>query len=83
MSHAEPVALYAAGSLREALDKTAAAFAAATGVKVDQLAVGADYGLTVMNAASSEAWRFAFFILSNNGQRILAHHGFAAPGLLH
>jgi molybdate transport system substrate-binding protein len=49
----------------------------------DQLAVGADYGLTVMNGASSEAWRFAFFILSNDGQRILASHGFAAPGLLH
>jgi ABC-type molybdate transport system substrate-binding protein len=49
----------------------------------DALAVGADYGLTVMNAASSDAWRFAFFILSNNGQRILANHGFAAPGLLH
>ena len=49
----------------------------------DSLAVGADYGLTVMNAASSDAWRFAFFILSNDGQRILANHGFAAPGLLH
>jgi len=49
----------------------------------DSLAVGADYGLTVMNAASSDAWRFAFFILSNDGQRTLANHGFAAPGLLH
>jgi molybdate transport system substrate-binding protein len=49
----------------------------------DSLAVGADYGLTVMLTASPDAWRFAFFILSNDGQRILAHHGFAAPGLLH
>jgi ABC-type molybdate transport system substrate-binding protein len=49
----------------------------------DELAVGADYGLTVMLTASPGAWRFAFFILSNDGQRILAQHGFAAPGLLH
>jgi molybdenum ABC transporter molybdate-binding protein len=49
----------------------------------DQLAVGADYGLTVMLTASPAAWRFAFFILSNDGQHILANHGFAAPGLPH
>ena len=49
----------------------------------DALAVGADYGLTVMMTASPAAWRFAFFILSNDGQQILAEHGFAAPGLLH
>jgi ABC-type molybdate transport system substrate-binding protein len=49
----------------------------------DALAVGADYGLTVMTTAPAEAWRFAFFILSNDGQQILARHGFAAPGLLH
>jgi molybdenum ABC transporter molybdate-binding protein len=49
----------------------------------DELAVGADYGLTVMRTASTDAWRLAFFILSNDGQRILASHGFAAPGLLH
>jgi molybdenum ABC transporter molybdate-binding protein len=48
----------------------------------DSLSVGADYGLTVMLSAPSAAWRFAFFILSNDGQRILADHGFAAPGLL-
>jgi len=47
----------------------------------DNLAVGADYGLTVMNAASPAAYRFAIFILSSDGQRILANHGFAAPGM--
>ena len=49
----------------------------------DQLAVGADYGLAVMLAAAPAAWRFAFFILSNDGQHILAGHGFAAPGSPH
>jgi ABC-type molybdate transport system substrate-binding protein len=47
----------------------------------DNLAVGADYGLTVMTTASPAAWRFALYILSSDGQRILANHGFAAPGL--
>ena len=47
----------------------------------DPLAVGADYGLTVMNDAPAAAYRFALFILSTEGQRILAAHGFAAPGL--
>ncbi|MET0674723.1 MAG: molybdate ABC transporter substrate-binding protein [Bradyrhizobium sp.] len=47
----------------------------------DALAVGADYGMTVMNEASPAAYRFAFFILSAKGQRILAAHGFAAPAL--
>jgi ABC-type molybdate transport system substrate-binding protein len=47
----------------------------------DNLAVGADYGLTVMNTASPGAYRFALFILSGDGQRILANHGFAAPGV--
>lgn len=45
------------------------------------LAVGADYGLTVMTGASPNAWRFAMFILSQDGQTILARHGFAAPTL--
>jgi molybdate transport system substrate-binding protein len=45
----------------------------------DNLAVGADYGLTVMNAAPAAAQRFAEFIMSAEGQRILADHGFA-PG---
>jgi molybdate transport system substrate-binding protein len=47
----------------------------------DALAVGADYGLTVMNGASAAAYRFALFILSPDAQRILAHHGFMAPGV--
>ena len=48
----------------------------------DSLSVGADYGLTIMLSAPPAAWRFAFFILSNDGQHILANHGFTAPGLL-
>lgn len=48
----------------------------------EQLAVGADYGLTVMATASPPAYRFAMFILSPDAQRILANHGFSAPGLL-
>jgi molybdate transport system substrate-binding protein len=47
----------------------------------DVLAVGADYGLTVMNGASAPAYKFVMFILSAEGQRTLAKHGFAAPGL--
>jgi len=47
----------------------------------DTLAVGADYGLTVINGASVPAYQFALFILSGEGQRLLARHGFAAPGL--
>lgn len=47
----------------------------------ENLAVGADYGLTVMSSASPPATQFALFIVSMQGQRILAKHGFAAPGL--
>jgi len=47
----------------------------------DALSVAADYGLTVMTDASPNAYRFAIFVLSSGGQRILANHGFAAPGL--
>lgn len=43
------------------------------------LAVGADYGLTVLNKASPNGYRLAMFILSRTGQEILAKHGFAAP----
>jgi len=45
----------------------------------DELAVGADYGLTVLNSASPQAYQFAMFILSTDGQRALARYGFAAP----
>ncbi len=47
----------------------------------DALAVGADYGLTVVNAAPTAAYQFAMFILSADGQRLLAKYGFAAPAL--
>ena len=45
----------------------------------EQLAVGADYGLTVMNGAPAAAQRFADFIVSAEGQRIILRHGFS-PG---
>jgi molybdate transport system substrate-binding protein len=44
----------------------------------EPLAVGAEYGLTVMNGASEAATRFARFILSPAGQSILVKHGFAS-----
>lgn len=43
------------------------------------LAVGADYGLTVMNGAPPEAEQFAHFILSPAAQNVLIGYGFA-PG---
>ena len=45
----------------------------------EALAVGADYGLTVMNGASPASYHFALFMLSDAGQRILSSHGFSAP----
>jgi molybdate transport system substrate-binding protein len=47
----------------------------------ETLAVGADYGLTVMNDSSPPTYALAMFILSSDGQRILERHGFAAPAL--
>lgn len=47
----------------------------------DALAVGADYGLTVMSESSPGAYKFALFILSAEGQNVLAAHGFSAPGM--
>ena len=44
------------------------------------LAVGADYGLTVLKGGHAErAGRLVSFILSPEGQAILTRHGFAAP----
>lgn len=43
------------------------------------LAVGADYGLTVMKGAPAVAEQFAKFILSSSGQSVLISYGFA-PG---
>lgn len=40
------------------------------------LAVGADYGMTIINGASPNAEKLAAFILSPEGQGILAKHGF-------
>jgi ABC-type molybdate transport system substrate-binding protein len=45
----------------------------------EALAVGADYGMTVINDSPPAASRFAQFIVSSKGQQILAKHGFAAP----
>lgn len=45
----------------------------------ENLAVGADYGVTVVNGASPNAFRFTMYLLSPEGQVILARHGFAAP----
>jgi molybdate transport system substrate-binding protein len=47
----------------------------------DELAVGADYGLTVVVGASPQAYQLAMFIMSVDGQRALAKHGFTAPAL--
>jgi ABC-type molybdate transport system substrate-binding protein len=45
----------------------------------DDLSVGADYGMTVINGAPPAAQQFADFILSPVAQRILVSHGFAGP----
>jgi molybdate transport system substrate-binding protein len=45
-----------------------------------ELAVGADYGLTIMNGAAPAAGRFAQFVLSPAGQHILTSFGFAPGG---
>jgi molybdate transport system substrate-binding protein len=44
----------------------------------EALAVGADYGLTVINGAPPAATAFAQFILLPQGQAFLARHGFAS-----
>jgi molybdate transport system substrate-binding protein len=44
----------------------------------ESLTVGADYGLTVITGASGVAERFAQFILSPAGQKILTGYGFAS-----
>ena len=44
------------------------------------LAVGADYGLTALNSAQADkALKLVLFILSTDGQELLARHGFSAP----
>ncbi len=46
----------------------------------EPLAVGADYGLTTMKDASPAATRFVEFVMSPQGQVILARHGFTPVG---
>jgi molybdate transport system substrate-binding protein len=56
----------------------------APGLKVIQLpealAIGAEYGMTVINGASAAATRLCQFILSAPGQEMLVKHGFAPIG---
>jgi molybdate transport system substrate-binding protein len=44
-----------------------------------ELATGADYGLTLLPTKNEQAAAFALFILSREGQKILAQNGFDAP----
>lgn len=44
------------------------------------LAVGADYGLVVLNDARPQARRYADFLLGPQGRSVLAGFGFTAPG---
>src|SRR5215475_4098484 len=46
------------------------------------LGTGADYGLTVLPTKNDNTTALVFFILSQNGQSILARNGFEAPLLL-
>jgi molybdate transport system substrate-binding protein len=45
----------------------------------DELSTGADYGLAVLATNNPSAERLALFILSQDGQTILARNGFVAP----
>ena len=46
----------------------------------EALAVGAEYGLVPMKDASPTGNAFANFLLSPEGQSVLAKHGFSPPG---
>lgn len=46
-----------------------------------ELSVGADYGLLVRSGAPDEAWRLGMYILSPEGQKILAEYGFEATAV--
>ena len=46
----------------------------------ESLAVGASYALTVMNAARPSSERFALFVMSLQGQQVLARYGFTPVG---
>jgi molybdate transport system substrate-binding protein len=45
----------------------------------DRLATSAAYGLTLLPTQNANAGALALFILSEDGQKILAKNGFAAP----
>ena len=47
----------------------------------EAISIGADYGLVVRDGAPKEAWRFAMYILSPEGQKILKDYGFEAAAL--
>jgi ABC-type molybdate transport system substrate-binding protein len=47
----------------------------------DALAVGASYGLTVVDGARPAAQRFALYIVSIPAQEVLARHGFTPVGV--
>ena len=46
------------------------------------LAVDAEYGVIVLNDKDTTAWKLAMYMLSTDGQKILARHGFGVPGAL-
>jgi ABC-type molybdate transport system substrate-binding protein len=65
-----------------AMEATRAIAGARTLALPDRLAVGANYALAVIRPARLAAARFALFVVSLQGQEILARHGFtptAAP----
>lgn len=45
----------------------------------ESLAVNANYGLTILKGASSDGEKLADYILSPDGQKILAKYGFSSP----
>ena len=47
----------------------------------ESLSVGADYGLIVKEGAQNNAWKFAMYILSPEGQGILKKYGFEADAI--
>jgi ABC-type molybdate transport system substrate-binding protein len=47
----------------------------------EALAVGASYGLTVLEGARPAAQRFALFIVSMPAQDVFVRHGFTPVGM--
>jgi ABC-type molybdate transport system substrate-binding protein len=46
-----------------------------------ELAVGAEYGLSVLNRDKPAAWQLAVFILAPEGPELLTQHGFISSAL--